>query len=105
MPVVFAARGSGRPKPPRAEVCKHAAHIFRPRRLRLHSLKKLNKHENEPKPRAGTACATHSPRNIRNRSIRTAARSRYGTTECAIPPGTRTGTAIRSTGRTALRSE
>ena len=29
MPIVFAAIGSGRPKPSPAEVCKHAAHVFK----------------------------------------------------------------------------
>ena len=38
MPIVFAAIGSG-PKPSPAEVCKHAAHVFKPRRLRLQSKK------------------------------------------------------------------
>lgn len=39
MPIVFAAIGSGRPKPSPAEVCKYAAHVFKPRRLRLQSKK------------------------------------------------------------------
>ena len=39
MPIVFAAIGSGRPKPSPAEGCKHAAHVFKPRRLRLQSKK------------------------------------------------------------------
>lgn len=70
MPIVFAAIGSGATEAvPGREVCKHAAHVFKPRRLRLQSKKieqkwkriKIPAHENPAQPIVPETSATVQP--------------------------------------------